>query len=59
MDAASIAPSAAPAPTKVCISSINRTISPLVFISLRTFLSLSSKSPLYLDPATSEDKSRV
>ena len=46
IDAASIAPSAAPAPTRVCISSINNTMSPLVFISLRTFFKRSSKSPL-------------
>ena len=59
IDAASIAPSAAPAPTRVWISSINRTMSPLVFISFKTFLSLSSKSPLYLEPATRADRSSV
>ena len=59
IEAASIAPSAAPAPTKVCISSMKRTISPRVLISFRTFLSLSSKSPRYLEPATSDERSKV
>ncbi|CFR78856.1 Uncharacterised protein [Mycobacterium tuberculosis] len=45
IEAASIAPSAAPAPTKVCSSSINRMMSPRVLISLSTFLRRSSKSP--------------
>ena len=45
MEAASIAPSAAPAPTRVWISSMKRTMSPRVRISLRTFFSRSSKSP--------------
>ena len=45
MLAASIAPSAAPAPTSVCSSSMNRMMSPRVRISLRTFFSRSSKSP--------------
>ena len=45
MQAASIAPSAAPAPTSVCSSSMNRMMSPRVRISLRTFFSRSSKSP--------------
>jgi ATP-dependent Clp protease ATP-binding subunit ClpA len=45
IDAASMAPSAAPAPTSVCSSSMNRMMSPRVLISLRTFLSRSSKSP--------------
>ncbi len=45
MLAASIAPSAAPAPTSVWISSMNRTMSPRVLISLSTFLRRSSKSP--------------
>ena len=43
--AASIAPSAAPAPTRVWISSMNSTMSPRVRISLSTFFSRSSKSP--------------
>ena len=50
--AASIAPSAAPAPTIVCISSINKITSPTFFTSSKAFLILSSKSPLYLAPAT-------
>ena len=45
IEAASMAPSAAPAPTRVCSSSMNSTMSPRVRISLRTFLSRSSKSP--------------
>ncbi len=51
---ASTAPSAAPAPTIVCISSIKSIISPFESVtSLSTALSLSSNSPLYLAPATS------
>ena len=45
MLAASIAPSAAPAPTRVWISSMNSTMSPRVRISLSTFFRRSSKSP--------------
>ena len=45
IDAASIAPSAAPAPTSVWISSMKRMMSPRVRISLSTFLRRSSKSP--------------
>ncbi len=45
MDAASIAPSAAPAPTRVWISSMNMMMSPRVRISLSTFFRRSSKSP--------------
>ncbi len=57
---ASTAPSAAPAPTTVCSSSIKRMTSPwLSLISLRTALSRSSNSPLYLAPATSEPMSRA
>ena len=49
---ASTAPSAAPAPTRVCISSMNNMISPRASVtSLRTALNLSSNSPLYLAPA--------
>ena len=59
MLAASIAPSAAPAPTRVWISSMNRMMSPREVISLRTFLRRSSKSPRYRDPATSAPRSRV
>src|SRR5438105_5928041 len=51
IEAASIAPSAAPAPTSVCSSSMNKMMSPRVLISLRTFFSRSSKSPRYLEPA--------
>ena len=50
--AASTAPSAAPAPTSVCISSIKTTQFLLLVNSLTIFLSLSSNSPLYLVPAT-------
>ncbi|KAG0754128.1 hypothetical protein G6F22_021147 [Rhizopus arrhizus] len=42
---ASIAPSALPAPTMVCSSSMNRMMSPRDLISLSTFLRRSSKSP--------------
>jgi hypothetical protein len=51
---ASIAPSALPAPTSVCISSMNRMISPLLaWISDSTALSRSSNSPRYFAPAIS------
>jgi hypothetical protein len=43
--AASIAPSAAPAPTSVWSSSMNRMMSPRVVISFSTFFRRSSKSP--------------
>ena len=50
--AASIAPSPFPAPTRVWISSINKTISPsLLVTSFTTAFNLSSNSPLYLAPA--------
>ncbi len=50
---ASIAPSAAPAPTTVCSSSMNVMIWPsLSLISLSTALRRSSNSPRYLAPAT-------
>ena len=45
MLAASMAPSAAPAPTSVCSSSMNRMMSPRVRISFSTFFRRSSKSP--------------
>ena len=45
MLAASMAPSAAPAPTSVCSSSMNSTMSPRVLISFSTFFRRSSKSP--------------
>mmetsp|Transcript_31395 Transcript_31395/g.67770 ORF Transcript_31395/g.67770 Transcript_31395/m.67770 type:complete len:217 (+) Transcript_31395:1634-2284(+) len=57
MLAASMAPSAAPAPIKVCTSSITRMMSSLCLISSMSFLSLSSNSPLYLVPATSRPMS--
>ena len=50
---ASIAPSAAPAPTMVCSSSMKVMTSPSAsVISLRTAFSRSSNSPRYLAPAT-------
>ena len=56
---ASIAPSAAPAPTTVCSSSINRIILPSSFASsLNTAFNLSSNSPLNLAPAISAPISR-
>ncbi len=52
--AASIAPSALPAPTSVCISSMNRMISPAAaVISFSTAFSRSSNSPRYFAPAIS------
>ena len=55
---ASIDPSAAPAPIRVCNSSIKSTMSPeVVLISLRTDFNLSSNSPRYLAPAISCAKS--
>ena len=52
--AASTAPSAAPAPTIVCSSSMKRTISPSAFlISAKTALIRSSNSPRYFEPARS------
>ena len=57
---ASTAPSAPPAPTKVCSSSMKQIISPpLACISLKTAFNLSSNSPLNLAPATSAPKSRA
>ncbi len=51
--AASTAPSAAPAPTSVWISSIKRTTSPSAFFtSFSTAFKRSSNSPLYFAPAT-------
>ena len=53
MLAASTAPSAAPAPTSVCSSSMKQMICPAAsVISLSTALSRSSNSPRYLEPAT-------
>ena len=50
--AASIAPSAAPAPITVCSSSMKSTTSFALPTSLRTFFSRSSKSPRYFVPAS-------
>src|ERR1039458_9389233 len=58
MLAASIAPSAEPAPTSVCSSSMKQMISPLdSVISLRTAFRRSSNSPRNLVPATMEPRS--
>jgi hypothetical protein len=52
MFAASMAPSLLPAPTRVCISSMNSTISPFAAMtSFTTAFNRSSNSPLYLAPA--------
>src|SRR5574337_1073396 len=57
---ASMAPSAAPAPTRVCSSSMNRTICPSCSVtSRRTAFSRSSNSPRYLLPATSAPMSNA
>ena len=57
--AASKAPSAAPAPTSVWISSINRMISGRLETSFITFFRRSSNSPRYLAPAIIEGISTV
>ncbi|KAL5717469.1 hypothetical protein ACHQM5_010463 [Ranunculus cassubicifolius] len=59
MFAASIAPSAAPAPIKVWTSSMNNIISSLCLISSINFFNLSSNSPRYFVPATRRPISRV
>ena len=59
MFAASIAPSAAPAPTSVWSSSMKRIASLVLRSSSMIFLSRSSNSPRYLVPATSDPMSRV
>ncbi len=57
---ASMEPSAAPAPTRVCNSSMKRMIWPSDSVtSFRTAFRRSSNSPRYLAPATSEERSRV
>ena len=57
---ASIAPSAAPAPTMVCSSSTNVITSPAAsVISLSTAFSRSSNSPRYFAPAIIEPMSRA
>ena len=55
--AASMAPSALPAPTMVCSSSINRMMFPARRTSPRICFSFSSNSPRYLVPATMADRS--
>ena len=56
--AASTAPSAAPAPTIVCSSSMNRMTWPRAsWISFRTAFRRSSNSPRYFEPASSEPMS--
>ena len=56
--AASIEPSARPAPIRLCSSSMNRTICPSAnSISLSTAFSRSSNSPRYFDPATNAPRS--
>ncbi len=53
-------PSAAPAPTTVCSSSMNRMIWPSEAVtSLSTALRRSSNSPRYLAPATMDPRSRA
>mmetsp|Transcript_7851 Transcript_7851/g.22404 ORF Transcript_7851/g.22404 Transcript_7851/m.22404 type:complete len:257 (+) Transcript_7851:1830-2600(+) len=59
MLAASMAPSAAPAPMRVCTSSIMRMMSSFCLISSMSFFRRSSNSPRYLVPATSRPMSRV
>ncbi len=54
---ASTAPSAAPAPTSVCNSSIKRIMSSDCFISRRTAFMRSSNSPRYFVPAMSAPRS--
>ncbi len=55
---ASMAPPVAPAPTSVCISSMNSRISPSCSVtSLMTFFRRSSNSPRYLVPAISAPRS--
>merc|ERR1719199_1623354 len=59
MFAASMAPSAAPAPMRVCTSSMKRMMSSSALTSSMSFLRRSSNSPRYLVPATSRPMSRV
>ena len=58
MEAASIAPSAAPAPTRLWSSSMKRMMSPLHDL-LHHLLQHSSNSPRYFEPATSAARSSV
>ena len=58
--AASIAPSLLPAPTSVCISSINNRISPAADVtSFKTALRRSSNSPRYFAPAIKAPMSKA
>ena len=57
--AASMAPSAPPAPINVWISSINTKTFPSCCTSRNTLLIRSSNSPRYLEPATIADKSNI
>ena len=59
MFAASIAPSAAPAPTTVCSSSMKRMMLPSLLTASRTCFNLSSNSPRYLVPASKAAISRA
>mmetsp|Transcript_18384 Transcript_18384/g.62558 ORF Transcript_18384/g.62558 Transcript_18384/m.62558 type:complete len:228 (+) Transcript_18384:1627-2310(+) len=59
MLAASMAPSAAPAPMSVCTSSMKRMMFSSCFTSSMSFLRRSSNSPRYLVPATSRPMSSV
>ena len=59
MFAASMAPSAAPAPMMLCISSMNKIQLPAFSASERHSFSLSSKSPLYFAPASKRVMSRA
>mmetsp|Transcript_23635 Transcript_23635/g.60706 ORF Transcript_23635/g.60706 Transcript_23635/m.60706 type:complete len:229 (-) Transcript_23635:682-1368(-) len=59
MLAASMAPSAAPAPIRVCTSSIIRMMSSFCLISSISFFRRSSNSPRYFVPATRRPMSRV
>ena len=58
--AASIAPSVFPAPTRVCISSMNKMISPAAaLISFKIAFKRSSNSPRYLAPAINAPMSKA
>ena len=59
MAAASMEPSAEPAPMMVWISSMNSSTSPASMTSLMTFFRRSSNSPRYFEPATSAETSSV
>ena len=59
MLAASMAPSADPAPTMLCSSSRNRITFPALLTSASTWFTRSSNSPRYLVPATMDTRSRL